>query len=283
MLHEVYLLLGANLGARLLQLASAREQITSQIGAITGSSAVYETSSWGAEEPQPNYVNQVVLVQTALDPITLLEKIHAIEQHLGRVRTFKWDSRVIDIDILFYGSQLVDLPNLQIPHPHFQERNFALAPMYELSPDFNHPVLKKSVKELYQQSPDALCVWLYKEADFSCLEDYIGQDPAMQQSIIRLFLEQTPEEINLLSKHIQSEDFMMATSQAHRIKPTLNYMGAISLRDELQELESLLKGQLDVDNQGAPEPGQLSTSFRNIQLRFEVLMTELQTYLDTLK
>lgn len=283
MTHEVYLLLGTNLGARLSHIDCARGHIATHIGTIISRSALYETSSWGSAEPQPDYINQVIRVHTTLEPTVLLATIHTIEQNLGRIRTFKWDSRVIDIDILFYDDQIVDLPDLHIPHPYFQERNFAMAPMNELVPDFIHPVLKKTIRDLYQQSADTLPVWLYKEADFNSMENYIGKDAAVQQSIITLFLEQTPADISKLSGYIQAEDWSNARLQAHRIKPTLTYMGAISLREALEELESLLKGQLAVSDKQFSENVGLKAKFQNIELRFELLFSELKTYLEALK
>lgn len=158
---HVYLLLGANLGDREQQMQAAREGIIASIGLIVKASELYETTSWGAEEEQPDYLNQVLLVETAQAPLQVLKEINAIEARLGRVREKKWDARIIDIDILFYDYQIVDLPQLQIPHPYFQERNFALIPMTEIAPDFIHPILGKPVSELLNDTADPLSVKPY--------------------------------------------------------------------------------------------------------------------------
>jgi len=161
MVH-VYLLLGANLGNREQQLYAARLGIQEAIGPITHQSALYETDSWGTREKQPDYLNQVVEVETGRSPEEVLKEINRIEANLGRVREKKWDARIIDIDILFYGAQIVDLPHLQIPHPYFQDRNFALVPMHEIAPGLMHPLLEKTVSQLLQSSTDPLSVRFFK-------------------------------------------------------------------------------------------------------------------------
>lgn len=155
---HVYLLLGANLGDREQQMQAAWDGIAASIGLIIKASGLYETESWGSDDKQPDYLNQVLLVETAQAPLSVLKEINVIEARLGRVRKKKWDARIIDIDILFYENQIVDLPQLQIPHPYFQERNFALVPMNEIAPDYIHPILSKSVNELLHDSADALRV-----------------------------------------------------------------------------------------------------------------------------
>lgn len=272
MMHEVYLLLGANLDERLCQLDAARQQIKWHIGNISIQSAIYETSSWGVEESQPDYLNQVIQVSTALKPMDLLEEIHKIEYALGRVRDQKWGSRVIDIDILFYESEIINEPDLIIPHPYFQERNFAMAPMYEIASCFCHPVLKKTVSELYAESADPLGIWLYKEADSVSMVDYLGEDLTIQKTMLELFMKQTPDDLQLLVNYIASANYQDAAAQAHRMKPTLNYVGAINLRVELESLEQDLIESVAVEKKIA-----------EIQLRFELLFTELSTYLDSLK
>lgn len=158
---HVYLLLGANLGDREQQMQAARDGIEASIGLIVKASELYETTSWGAEEEQPDYLNQVLLVETVQAPLQVLKESNTIEARLGRVRKKKWDARIIDIDILFYDHQIVDLPQLQIPHPYFQERNFALVPMNEIAPEYIHPILSKSVNELLHDSADPLSVRLF--------------------------------------------------------------------------------------------------------------------------
>ncbi|GAB3819193.1 hypothetical protein GCM10028895_17290 [Pontibacter rugosus] len=97
---KLYLLLGGNLGNRTLYLQQARESINNKVGHVTQSSSIYETAAWGKTD-QPNFLNQVLEVETDLLPEQVLQSINAIEQKLGRVRLEHWGSRVIDIDILF--------------------------------------------------------------------------------------------------------------------------------------------------------------------------------------
>lgn len=96
----------------------------------------------------PNYVNAVVHLQTELAPEKILEILLAIESEMGRVRREKWASRVIDLDLLFYGDQIISTPHLTVPHPEIEKRLFVLDPLLEIAPHFIHPVLKKSVTEL---------------------------------------------------------------------------------------------------------------------------------------
>lgn len=156
----LYLLLGANLGDPKKQLAAAVQAIQEQIGTIVQQSSIYITESWGTEEKQPDYLNQVLAVQSEWSAQEVLQKTQRIEEKLGRVRHKKWEARVIDIDILFYEDAIIDLPNLKIPHPLFQERNFAMVPMNEISPNYIHPVFNKNITELLRESSDDLAVKL---------------------------------------------------------------------------------------------------------------------------
>lgn len=156
----VYFLLGSNLGDRNNYLKEARLQLQRAIGEITKTSAVYETESWGVAG-LPDYLNQVVEIATNLLPESILIKTQFIEEKLHRERTIKWHSRTIDIDILFFGEAIVNLPELKIPHPQLQYRLFTLAPLDELIPDFVHPGLHKTIHELKQEIKDDLLVKIY--------------------------------------------------------------------------------------------------------------------------
>lgn len=158
--HEVYLLLGTNLGNRIALLNRALSSISLNIGEIQSCSSIYETAAWGNED-QPNYLNQVTLVTTSLSPFQLLQKINAIEKKLGRERTVKWASRPIDIDILLYANQVIDRPTLRIPHPHLPNRRFALVPLQEIAPTLVHPVFNVNITDLLEQTPDQLAVKRY--------------------------------------------------------------------------------------------------------------------------
>lgn len=152
---NVYLLLGGNLGNRTAYLQQARESIAAQVGSITNSSKLYETAAWGKTD-QPAFLNQVLEVQTELTPEQVLQRINLIEHELGRVRQEHWGARVIDIDILFYDSLVLQSQRLTIPHPQLHLRRFTLMPLAELAPHLAHPVLKKSIAELLLECPDKL-------------------------------------------------------------------------------------------------------------------------------
>ena len=146
-LQIVYLLLGSNLGNRKEILDKAIELLSQKIGVIILQSKDYETKPWGIIN-QPDFLNLAIAIHTKLKPLEILEQTQSIENQLGRVRKEKWGARLIDIDIIFYGNETVDEPNLKVPHPLVQERDFALIPLAEIAPDFLHPVLRKTVLEL---------------------------------------------------------------------------------------------------------------------------------------
>ncbi len=150
-LQTVYLLLGSNLGNREQILAKAIKIIDEKIGAIISQSKNYETKAWGKTD-QPDFLNTAIVITTNLMPIQVLEQTQAIEEKLGRVRIEKWGARLIDIDIIFYGQEIIDIPHhLHIPHPLVQERVFALEPLAEIAPDFIHPILEKTIATLFQE------------------------------------------------------------------------------------------------------------------------------------
>jgi len=151
--NPVFLLLGANLGSRKATLQEAIELISEQIAPITTQSSIYETAPWGVTA-QPAYLNQVVGLSTYLHPIDILERCLKIEKQLGRQRRERWDSRTIDIDILYYDSLVMKMTDLVIPHPRLHERRFTLVPLTEIAAEFVHPSLKKSSKELLEQCTD---------------------------------------------------------------------------------------------------------------------------------
>jgi 2-amino-4-hydroxy-6-hydroxymethyldihydropteridine diphosphokinase len=153
MADRIFVLLGSNLGNRLSNLSAARDKISRQVGSIVTSSSLYKTSAWG-NTSQPDFVNQVVELESNHSPQALLNSCLEIEESLGRIRNEKWEPRTIDIDLLFYGSQVIRSPSLSVPHPEIHNRRFTLIPLDEISPDFVHPVLKKKISQLLTECVD---------------------------------------------------------------------------------------------------------------------------------
>lgn len=156
-----YLLLGTNLGDRSKNLSQARGLI-STISRITEESSVYETAAWGITD-QPNFLNQVIVIDGIKDPRVLLSQIQEFEIEIGRIRKEKWTARLIDIDILYFGDKVIADKILNVPHPEIQNRRFTLLPLVELAPDFVHPVLQKSTQELLNQCNDQLSVSIWSK------------------------------------------------------------------------------------------------------------------------
>lgn len=156
-MNTTYLLLGSNMGNSRQQLLQAKKNIQQQIGKIIRQSNLYSTAAWG-NTPQPDFLNQVIIVQTKLTAAQTMQSILTIEKKMGRIRNKKNDPRIIDIDILFYNKEIIDNSNLIVPHPQLQNRNFVLVPLNQLSPNFKHPVLNKTIHQLLRNSPDKLTV-----------------------------------------------------------------------------------------------------------------------------
>jgi len=156
-MNQTYLLIGGNLGNRQENLGHAAKMIAAKVGTVLLASSLYETEAWGVTD-QPSFLNQVLLVETALDPKQVLEAILSIEKEMGRRRMQKFGPRTIDIDILFFNELIMHEDSLTIPHPQLHLRRFTLAPLNEISPQFIHPVFNKSISQLMEQLADPLIV-----------------------------------------------------------------------------------------------------------------------------
>jgi 2-amino-4-hydroxy-6-hydroxymethyldihydropteridine diphosphokinase len=156
-MNKTYLLLGSNLDNPRKKLATAQEYIQRKIGSILRQSSIYQTAAWGNTQ-QPDFLNQVIIVDNKLDPHQTMQTSLDIEKKMGRIRTEKNAARLIDIDILFYDKLILDETSLTIPHPFIAQRRFVLVPLNELSPRFIHPGLKKNIHELLLHCPDKLDV-----------------------------------------------------------------------------------------------------------------------------
>ncbi len=159
----VYLCLGSNKGDRVGYV----QQSTSLLGgvddiSIIRTSSLYETEPW-LEMDATWYVNAVIEIKTKLLPQDLLAECQRIEKQLGRNREAEGHhgDRTIDIDILFYGKEILREPDLEIPHKHVHQRAFTLVPMLELNPDFMHPDLGKSIADLHEELENPEMVYLY--------------------------------------------------------------------------------------------------------------------------
>jgi 2-amino-4-hydroxy-6-hydroxymethyldihydropteridine diphosphokinase len=150
MMKQVFLGLGSNLNNRKSHLEDALEKLDGHSGIhILKQSSILQTEPIGEIE-QPMFLNMVVEIETNLSPFKLLDLCLAIELENGRVRGQKWGPRSLDIDILFYGSQIIDCSGLQIPHPEVTNRRFVLEPLAEIAPTFEHPILSQSVHAMLQ-------------------------------------------------------------------------------------------------------------------------------------
>ena len=149
MSHEaVYLGLGSNIGDKIANCLRALDAISaSDHNHLHAVSSLYKTEPIGYQE-QDWFINCVAEVSTTLLPRPFHAFLQEIEKRMGRKKTVRMGPRIIDLDILFYGNEVVEEPDLIIPHPHLHERGFVLVPLEELAPDLFHPVLKKTVRDL---------------------------------------------------------------------------------------------------------------------------------------
>ena len=155
---KLYILLGGNLGDKQKVLSEARIRLNKLLGKITAQSSVYETEPWVFESADL-FWNQVLEISTSLSPKEVLRQTQQIELQMGRIRKeSQYDSRIIDIDILFFGDKVIESENLIVPHPRIQERKFALVPLNEIAPGLMHPVIQKSIGQLLDECTDPLKV-----------------------------------------------------------------------------------------------------------------------------
>ena len=152
--HSVFIGLGSNQGEKIKTTERSIEEIL-KLGKTfrLARSSWYDSEPWG-KEGQAWFINGVIQISTEFGADELLKKCKEIEKRLGREKREKWGPRVIDIDILFYDDLSLESPEMEIPHPRILERNFVLIPFAEIAPQFVHPVLKKTIKELLDTSPD---------------------------------------------------------------------------------------------------------------------------------
>lgn len=161
-MNTVYLLLGGNMDDRAAWLEKAKDEISLSIGKIIAESSLYESEPWGFQADK-RFLNKVIKAETELQPAEILNIILSIEKKLGRIRSQQanYESRTIDIDILFFNEQIISEKDLIIPHPRIQERMFTLIPLAELDQSLVHPVSCKTIGQLISECHDSLSVYLY--------------------------------------------------------------------------------------------------------------------------
>lgn len=160
--HLAILLLGSNMGDRVLHLDEAEKHIQSFAKSIEQRSNTYTSNAWGKTD-QADFLNRVISIRTDLLPDELLKKLIHIEQQMKRVRLEKWGPRIIDLDILLFDDLVYVDEDLKIPHPGIVSRKFTLVPLCELYPDFIHPVYGLSLKHLLDNCKDTGHVSPYAE------------------------------------------------------------------------------------------------------------------------
>lgn len=151
---KAFLLLGGNIGDVSASFRQCVAQLQKEGFNILNQSSDYKTEAWGYDSDN-SYLNKVLVIETDLAPISLLEQLLEIEKLLGRTRNGNgYTDRIIDIDILLYADEVVQTEQLEVPHPRMHLRKFALAPLAEVDPLIIHPVLNKNIGTLLEECPD---------------------------------------------------------------------------------------------------------------------------------
>ena len=159
-METCFVLFGSNMGDKEAAFDQACLFINNRCGRVVKVSTAYESEPWGFEAEQW-FLNRIIVVETELSPMDLLHQLLDIERELGRVRHPEikgYTSRTVDLDLLYYGSRIINSDMLTVPHPRLHLRRFALVPLCEVAPDFEHPVFKMTQEELLQQCPDECIV-----------------------------------------------------------------------------------------------------------------------------
>lgn len=159
LMQNSFLLLGSNLGNKEEQLTQAISLISRSSGNIVTKSPLFFSEAWGYNDA--TYLNQAIEISTSLSPYELLHSLQKIEKQLGRTTktTTHYQARTIDIDIILFADNIISSEDLTIPHPRMHLRNFVLQPLLSIAPNAIHPIFKKTIDELANETPDKGKVW----------------------------------------------------------------------------------------------------------------------------
>ncbi|MBN1987596.1 MAG: 2-amino-4-hydroxy-6-hydroxymethyldihydropteridine diphosphokinase [Prolixibacteraceae bacterium] len=153
-MHKVFLGIGGNLGNKNENFGKVIRLIEDKLGKVVQASSIYETPPWGFHA-EDNFWNQVLLVETEQSPQEILDNIHTIESNFGRERKAeRYNSREMDIDILYYDDDFLESETLIIPHPHISKRLFVLVPLAEIAPAFKHPLFRLTSIQMLENCKD---------------------------------------------------------------------------------------------------------------------------------
>lgn len=153
-MHKVFLGIGGNIGDKLNNFQKVQEIISRRLGKISATSSIYETPPWGFHSDNV-FWNQVISIETILEPIELLWRIKEIEESFGiKSGDERYTDRQMDIDILYVDQEYFENKNLIIPHPRIHERKFVLVPLAEIAPDFKHPLLRMTNLTMLENCKD---------------------------------------------------------------------------------------------------------------------------------
>lgn len=149
----IYIALGSNLGDKENNMKEALQRLARKGVTVCKVSDFMATRPYGVTD-QPDFLNAVAELKTDNSPTELLRILLQVEQEMGRKRIRRWGERNIDLDLLLYDDQIINLPNLQVPHPDMQNRDFVLRPLTQIAPDAVHPLLKKTIRQLWEELAD---------------------------------------------------------------------------------------------------------------------------------
>lgn len=151
---QIFLGLGTNIGDKKENLEQACVLLEKEGIKVITRSPIYKTPPYGHIQDQDDFLNQVIEVETDIEATELFHVLKRIENNMGREKVERWGPRLIDLDILFYGDQLIENEFITVPHKDLQNRNFVLKPLCDIATDLLHPVFRKTMRELLDECRD---------------------------------------------------------------------------------------------------------------------------------